>query len=219
MIQISACEFNLGEESDAHAVQMLGFEIGKYPVTNRLFHRFVKDTQHKPPAHWVEGEVPVSLEDHPVVNVTWQEAGRYCAWMSEVTGVTHRLPTEAEWELTARGEAGTIYPWGDTFFADNCNCWEAGIGWTTPVNCFGNGATSLGCMDMAGNVWEWCSSAYTDYPYDASDGREESDGEAWRVLRGGSWFDHEWGVRAARRLSGDPQRPSHNTGFRIVRTD
>jgi formylglycine-generating enzyme required for sulfatase activity len=69
---------------------------------------------------------------------------------------------------------------------------------------------------MVGNVWEWCSSLQADYPYRADDGREDLAAEGWRALRGGSWLDHEWGVRAGRRLSGQPDRASHNTGFRAV---
>jgi formylglycine-generating enzyme required for sulfatase activity len=57
---------------------------------------------------------------------------------------------------------------------------------------------------------------YADYPYNATDGREDLTGDGWRVLRGGSWFDAEWGARAARRLSGRPDVPSRNTGFRVV---
>jgi formylglycine-generating enzyme required for sulfatase activity len=69
---------------------------------------------------------------------------------------------------------------------------------------------------LIGNVWEWCSSLYANYPYRADDGREGASAEGWRVLRGGSWFDMEWGARAARRLSGQPDSASRNTGFRVV---
>ena len=215
MVEVPPCEFKLGEEDDAHAVRADAFKIGKFPVTN-LYHRFVRDADHSPPSLWVEGKVPLSLEDHPVVNVTWDDAVAYCDWMSSVSGTKYRLPTEVEWELTARGHEGTIYPWGDTFFAECCNCWEMAVGWTTPVNCFAEGISSFGALDLVGNVWEWCSTLYADYPYDPDDGREESGVDGWKVLRGGSWLDHEWGVRAARRLSGDPERGSHNTGFRVV---
>jgi formylglycine-generating enzyme required for sulfatase activity len=162
MVEVPPCEFKLGEEDDAHAVRADAFKIGKFPVTNRLYHRFVRDADHSPPSHWVEGKVPLSLEDHPVVNVTWDDAVAYCDWMSSVSGTKYRLPTEVEWELTARGHEGTIYPWGDTFFAECCNCWEMAVGWTTPVNCFAEGISSFGALDLVGNVWEWCSTLYAE---------------------------------------------------------
>lgn len=217
MIPIPPSDFKMGEEEHAHSIETKGFEIAKYPITNRIYKKFVESGGENAPIHWVNGEIPITLEDHPVVNVSWHDAINYCAWLSEKAGVHYRLPTEAEWELTARGSNCTTYPWGDSFFAENCNCWEVGVGWTTPVNCFANGASDFGVLDMVGNVWEWCSSLYQDYPYDAQDGRENLKFDDWRTLRGGSWLDHEWGVRAARRLSGDPNRPSHNTGFRIIK--
>jgi formylglycine-generating enzyme required for sulfatase activity len=98
-----------------------------------------------------------------------------------------------------------------------CNGWEAGLGWTAPVDCHEAGVSPYGVMDLVGNVWEWCSSLHADYPYRADDDREDLAAEGWRALRGGSWLDHEWGIRAARRLSGQPDYVSHNTGFRVAR--
>lgn len=161
--------------------------------------------------------MPASLKDHPVVDVSWHDALAYTEWLTKSTGDRYRLPTEAEWERAARGDQNSVYPWGDSFFAENCNCWELAVGWTTPVNCFSKSASRNGVMDMVGNVWEWCSTLHSDYPYKNDDARENLKADGWRVLRGGSWMDHEWGVRAARRLSGNPNTASHNTGFRIAK--
>ena len=206
----------IGEGDDSHSISVGPYEIGKYPVTNLAYQRFVIETNHTPPPHWGNG-FPQVLADHPVVEVNWYDVFSYCEWMSRSTGIVHRIPTEIEWERAARGVENTTYPWGDSFNPENCNCWELGVGWTTPVNCFLNGASSFKVLDMVGNVWEWCSSLFMDYPYLGHDGREDQKADDWRVLRGGSWMDHEWGVRAARRLSGNPSTFSHNTGFRVVR--
>jgi formylglycine-generating enzyme required for sulfatase activity len=152
-----------------------------------------------------------------VVNVSWFDALAYCRWLRETTHQVYRLPSEAEWEKAARGTDGRPYPWGSEFDKTRCNTFEAGMGHTTPVDAYPAGASPYGVLDLIGNVWEWCSSLYADYPYNAADGREDLDAAGWRVLRGGSWFDAEWGARSARRLSGRPDAPSRNTGFRVVR--
>ena len=217
MIHIPAGEFAMGEGDDVHSVYVDACYVAEHPVTNSAYHKFVEATGHAAPPHWAQGHWRELMGDHPVVNVSWNDAVAYCRWLTSVTGQSHRLPTEAEWEKAARGAEGYIYPWGNEFDEKRCNCWEAGIGRTTPVNAFPAGASPYGVMDMSGNVWEWCRSLYTPYPYCADDGREVLKVEGWRVLRGGSWYDAEWGARAARRLSSDPHRISHNTGFRVRR--
>ncbi len=74
--------------------------------------------------------------NHPVTNVTWRDAWAYCQWLSKERGETVRLPTEAEWEMAARGEDGRIYPWGDSFDSNHCNVDETGIKETSPVGIF-----------------------------------------------------------------------------------
>jgi len=216
MILVPAGKFLMGEGDDAHPVYVAAFYIAKYPITNAAYQPFVDSTGHAAPGHWQAG-YPQALNDHPVVNVSWQDALAYCRWLSETTGHHYRLPTEAEWEKVARGADGRVYPWGNVFDKAKCNGWEAGLGWTAPVDCHEAGVSPYGVMDLVGNVWEWCSSLHADYPYRANDGREDLSAEGWRALRGGSWLDHEWGLRAARRLSGQPDSVCHNTGFRVAR--
>lgn len=217
MISLPAGPFTLGEGPDAHTVVLEACQIGRTPVTNGQYRAFVQATGHAPPAHWRKGVGLELLDDHPVVNVTWHDALAYCRWLSAEKGERYTLPGEAHWERAARGEEGRTYPWGDVFDETRCNGSEARVGHTTPVAAYPQGASPYGVLDLAGNVWEWCSSLDAPYPYDPGDGREALQAPGWRVLRGGSWYDSEWGLRAARRLGSDPQRASHNTGFRIAR--
>lgn len=212
-----AGEFTMGEGHDAHSVYVGAYYVATYPVTNSAYQEFVDATGHPPPKHWSHGRWRQLLGDHPVVNVSWYDAATYCRWLTGVNGQVHRLLTEAEWEKAARGTDGRVYPWGDDFDETRCNSWEAGNGRTMPVDAFAAGASPYGVIDLVGNVWEWCSSLYAPYPYCADDGRENPEAGGWRVLRGGSWYDTEWGTRAARRLSSNPEHASHNTGFRVGR--
>lgn len=134
-----------------------------------------------------------------MVTVDWHSARDYADWAGM------RLLTEAEWEKAASWETDDKvtkwqgdkvtgkkrkYPWGDTFDQNKCNMRGSDIGTTTPVGRYSPGGDSpCGAADMAGNVWEWCSSQYQDYPYRADDGRENLTEYARRVLRGGSFND------------------------------
>lgn len=217
MILVPAGEFPMGEGDDMHPVYVAAYHIAKFPVTNYEYQVFVDAARQRPPAHWPEGRCHPVLSDHPVVNVSWHQALAYCRWLTDATGLRYRLATEAEWEKAARGTDARTYPWGNEFDETRCNSWEGWIGRTTPVDYFPTGASPYGVMDLVGNVWEWCSSLYAEHPYRVDDGREDLTADGWRVLRGGSWYDTDWGARPARRLSGQPDHASHNTGFRIVR--
>jgi formylglycine-generating enzyme required for sulfatase activity len=113
-----------------------------------------------------------------------------------------RLPRSDEWEAAARGGDGRVWPWGDVFAADRCNSVESAWGWTVPVRAHPTGAAANGAEQLAGNVWEWVG--------------DPPDEDGWRVVRGGSYLDAAWGVRASRALSADPERPTATTGFRIA---
>jgi len=152
-----------------------------------------------------------------VVDVTWHDARAYVAWLRERTEESYRLPTEAEWEKAARSDDGRLWPWGNDWDAARANCKPAGPGTTTPVGQYSpKGDSHYGCADMAGNVWEWCSSEYRDYPYRAGDGREKLEGSSGRrAMRGGSWGSDNPGiVRCAFRCRNYPDHWSSTTsGF------
>jgi formylglycine-generating enzyme required for sulfatase activity len=234
-IYVPAGEFIMGDdqgESDekpAHRVYVDAFYIAKYPVTNAEYARFVECTGRRPPDHWSQGQIPPGKENHPVVNVTWYEARDYAEWAGM------RLLAEAEWEKAAswepppgpathplrpargmEGERKRRYPWGDEFDPSRCNTHESGIGDTTAVGSYSpRGDSPYGCADMAGNVMEWTSSLYQDYPYRVDDGREDPFSSDLRVERGGSRDSNSRGARVAGRFTNGPYVRLSNIGFRV----
>jgi len=184
------------DEKPQHSVELSEYWIGKYPITNLEYQAFVKEAGHWAPRGWEGLDYPPGKGDHPVVNVSWEDAQAYCRWLSEKTSKPYRLPTEAEWEKAARSADGRIYPWGDIFEKEKCNTEEAGIKSTTPVGKYSPaGDSPFGCVDMAGNVWEWCADRYAEDEYARRSGSPVKDPQgpdqgtalARRVVRGGSW--------------------------------
>ena len=169
------------------------------------------------PAYWHDDAFNNPAQ--PVVGMCWFEARAYCAWLSAQTGQTFRLPTEAEWEAAARGVQCRRYAFGDDFDAARCNTFETHIRRTTPIGVFPGGETPEGLVDMTGNTWDWTSSLYTPYPYDAADGREDpSPPGARRVVRGGSWYDDQVFARASYRDDYAPGDRNDDLGLRVVRS-
>ena len=193
--------------------------LGTYPVTVEEFARFVEDGGYETEAFWdTEGwllatkdgwRAPGEWEEQqvtpnrPVVRVSWHEASAYARWLSGLTGVEHRLPADAEWEAAAHSAAGR-YPWGaeapDDRRANFAPNWEPNVGAPTPVGIYPAGAGPSGHLDLAGNVWEWCS-----------DARERG-----RALRGGGWFNDAGNLRSEARgwvRAGDRY---DDVGFRVL---
>ncbi|MBN1813657.1 MAG: SUMF1/EgtB/PvdO family nonheme iron enzyme [Anaerolineae bacterium] len=243
MVHVPAGEFLMGStnadgevsdtEKPQHTVYLESFWIDRTEVTNAQYRKCVESGVCRAPTTCDWGDPTYndgSKVDHPVACVDWNDAQSYCQWAGA------RLPTEAEWEKAARGTDGRLYPWGDDFdchkgnFDDgkqlgdhvvpggpNCD----GYLWTAPVGSFLSGASPYGALDMAGNVWEWTSSLFWSYPYDATDGREDPAADARRVQRGGWWPDSDGSLdmRVALRLFATPTYTWDLVGFRCALSD
>jgi hypothetical protein len=206
LVYVPAGEFVMGDDAGAsnerpqHRLTLEGYWIGKYPVTNALYRRFCAETGSSSPGAGAE-------DDHPVVNVNWTDALAFCRWAGM------QLPSEAEWEKAARGTDGRKYPWGDEWETGRCNVGTAG---TSPVGAYPGDVSPYGCLDMAGNVWEWTRSLYQLYRYAAADGREALEATAPRVVRGGAFGGSGTDARAAFRYRSNPDYRDYSRGFRVV---
>ncbi|MCP4212984.1 MAG: SUMF1/EgtB/PvdO family nonheme iron enzyme [Halieaceae bacterium] len=195
MIHIPAGDFLYG--NGKKKINLGDYSLAKTPVTNAQYKVFIDATGHRQPGHWTGGVIPKGKENHPVVEVSWEDAQAFCQW----SGL--RLPTEQEWEKGARGTDGRAYPWGNQDpNASLCN-FDRNIGDTTPVNRYSGGASPYGLLDMAGNVWDWCEDWYDS-------------NKKYRVLRGGSWRDYQNGVRSAFWGYVSPGVRNYDIGFRCA---
>jgi formylglycine-generating enzyme required for sulfatase activity len=158
----------------------------------------------------------------PVINVSWNEAKQYAAWLSQMTGQPYRLLSEAEFEYAARAGTVTAYPWGDEIGKGNANCQGCGSQGdrreTSPVGSFKPNA--FGLFDMHGNVWNWTEDCYKrnlgSVPADGSP-RSAATCES-RVIRSGSWYVGPGSLRSAFRGRGAPDFRDNDIGFRVGRT-
>ncbi|MGH7495169.1 MAG: SUMF1/EgtB/PvdO family nonheme iron enzyme [bacterium] len=240
-------------ERPAHWVRVGEFWISKHEVTNREYLAFVEATgQHQP--EWRDSNSKYNYQfgsdnfykklgaalydpEYPVVGVSWYDAEAYCAWKSRQTGIKFRLPTEAEWELAARGmDAKNKYSWGNgvpqiaqggniadaslkAVYTDLRMIWRAyddNFVYTAPVGKFG--ANVNGLYDMTGNVWEWCNDWYNETEYLRKENNNPTGPASGneRAIRGGSWSDTPEKLRVAFRRGMPPAFRSNNLGFRVV---
>jgi formylglycine-generating enzyme required for sulfatase activity len=216
MIEIPGGEFKYGEPGES--LYVMAYCIGRYPVTNAQYARFLADNPSYPvprldedwarPYNWNlhQRAYPPGKANHPVVLVNLKDALSYCEWAGA------RLPTEEEWEKAARGEDGRAYPWGDVFDPIWANARESGIGSTTPVGAYPDGASPYGLLDCAGNVWEWTTSQAGA----VSGGGPRHHPEGQVVIRGGSWNFRAENARCFARDHSQPGNRSNRIGFRVV---
>jgi serine/threonine protein kinase/tetratricopeptide (TPR) repeat protein len=206
MVYVPAGEFLFGEAEAGtlRKVRLEGYFIDRTEVTGADYEKFVQATGARPPEEWNDNKTcPPELRTCAVHNVSWFEALEFARWAGK------RLPTEAEWEKAARGVDGRRYPWGNRFERHRCTWRE------TPAREYGlavglwpKGASPYGCLDMAGNVWEWTAD------------REKPFGSQ-RVIRGGAVPDTPDLLTALRRQPAPPAGVKHGAlnflGFRCVR--
>jgi formylglycine-generating enzyme required for sulfatase activity len=216
-------------ETPQHEVDLPAYRIGKYPVTNAQYAKFVEQDPERRPerqAGWHYIKPPQEKLKHPIVGISWDDALAYCYWLSQVSGRKYRLPTEAEWEKAARGDQdGRIYPWGDEFAPDHINYHHTQ---TSPVDQYQAGQSPYGCYDMAGNVREWTSTCWGKdwrkptftYPYQ-HDQREALaiTATTYRIYRGGAYDDDLGQLGCSARGYYASNARKKNLGFRVVRED
>lgn len=200
------------DEKPRHEVELSkGFLMSRTEITVGAYRQYVEAAGLQMP------EAPSfnsgwGKADHPVVNVSWENAKGYCEW------VGGRLPSEAEWEYAARGgKSGLLYPHGNELTERDAKYGSSGgtaeVGRYSP--------NEYGLYDMVGNVWEWCADWYGGEYYQSSprqDPQGQSAGE-YRVLRGGSWVNYRWVLRVSLRDRFRPDDWFNNIGFRCVRED
>lgn len=226
MIAIPAGSVILGSpeysaEQPVHAVEIDAFSLAQYPITNAAYQTFVEESGYRSPAHWSRGGPDGASLNAPVTWVSARDAEAYCQWLNSETGYRYRLPSEAEWVLAARGpDDSRRFPWGTVFTPEAANAWDdAPLERLTAVGLFPAGCGPYGHGDLAGSVWEWCSSLFWRYPYRADDGREDpgADDER-RVMHGGSWRSRPFSVRCSARQGELPADRFEVVGFRVARS-
>jgi formylglycine-generating enzyme len=215
---LMGCDQGQANERPVRRVWVDGFGLGRFPVTNREYSDFVAECQIEP-APFCADPMFTGAEK-PVVGVTWDEAVRYCDWLSEKSRQKFRLPTEAEWERAARGgREGALYPWGDQAPDE-----RTGIGFDAvtggPARVGVNEPNEFGLYDMSEGVHEWCTDYY-DYNYYSSSPERNPQGVASgtrRSSRGGSWRHQIKFSRCAARSSLPPSFRYTDYGFRVALT-
>mgnify|MGYP003646431902 FL=1 len=188
------------------------FYIGKYEITFAQFDEFTRATGLAP-----RNDLGIGRDTLPVIDVSWDDAVAFAKWLSQKTGETYRLPTDAEWEYAARAgaEFGFKYHWGPEALENQANCRDCGSQWdgnmAAPVGSFA--ANNFGLHDMHGNVWEWTADCgVVSSPSEAGDS-----GCRVGTVRGGSWDVPAAQIAFTFRAQQQRRRPTRDTGFRLVR--
>ena len=204
-VKVEGGTFTPGDANPSNKVTLSTYSISKYPVTQELWKLVMNDN----PSTFKGSDLPVE-------KVSWFDANEFCARLNQLTGKNYRLPTEAEWEFAARGgtrSKGFEYSGSNNanavaWFDQNSNNMTHPVGIKQP--------NELGLFDMSGNVWEWCSDWYGNYPNVAQTNPQGPSTGSYRVFRGGSWSNIAQDCRSAYRYYNSPVIRHINIGFRLV---
>ena len=195
-------------------VYVEGFFVDKCEVTQERWRRFVAATDYKSKNEVTSDQMKGALDLYPVVSVTWQDAQKYANW------ATKALPTEKQWEKAARGTDGRLYPWGNEPLSEDRGVFvDLKTNHPTAVQRVGSkpaGASPYGCMDMAGNVYEWTSEWFEPYPNNPEAGRLTYLGHSFGCLRGGSFYHATHAYCSAKRFGFKEDETYYHVGFRTV---
>ena len=215
MIKMASQTYQLGgtkqaAEKPRHSKQLDEYYIDRTEVTWRMYLEFCKETKKDIPIKYrYTKPFPERMLDHPVVDVTWDDARSYCEWTGK------RLPSENEWEGACAGPQGRVYPWGGKFSFSACNTSQNTFGETVPVGSMPGCKSPSGAMDMAGNVYEWTADWYKSY--DGSDMTFSYEGKK-RVAKGGSYVHSIDLLRCQSRYALLPDEYASYGGFRCAVT-
>jgi formylglycine-generating enzyme required for sulfatase activity len=227
-VEVAGGEF-IYQAGESYA-ELPTFYIARYPITVAQYAAFVEAGGYQNRAYWTEESwawreshnlsAPALWQapkwhilNHPVVGVTWYEAGAFCVWLARRLGLPPEalsLPTEFQWEKAARGVDGRFYPWGNVCESGYANFNETYAYYyvgehflkrTTAVGAFVHDCSPYGVMDMCGNVREWTLSPFYDFG---------------RVIRGGSWFSNRHQAQTSARAWFYEGNPDQGLGFRVT---
>jgi formylglycine-generating enzyme required for sulfatase activity/class 3 adenylate cyclase len=238
MVAIPGGEFLMGEGREQHELFLTDYQLGKYPLTNAEYARFIEAGGYQDKSLWTEAgwqeinqkknqpsywqDARFNKPNQPTIGLSWYECVAYCRWLSAQTGQLYRLPTEAEWEKGARGVDGRMYPWGNAFEAKRLNAREGDqkVCATTPVGVYPTGVSPFGLFDCAGNVWEWCATRWKKaFPYNVDQEEWQADyleGKNLRALRSGSWNYKADVARCGHRFKFQPFGWTERGGCRLA---
>ena len=238
MLLVPGGEFLMGDPDHRRWATLSAFYMDRLEVSNAQYAKFLADVQANGDAAWRHPDQPASKKSHvpecwtnadlgkakpdyPVVGVDWFDAYAFAKWAGK------RLPTEAEWERAARGTDGRLYPWGNSppeegtiYRANLFGTYQAADGhrFTAPVESFVKlGASPVGCLNMAGNVAEWCSDWYAPAQTGRAANPTGPAAGTQKVVKGGAWDFSAAALRCYNRWAMSPTARSVGVGLRCAK--
>jgi formylglycine-generating enzyme required for sulfatase activity len=198
------------DERPQHWVTLSTFRLGRFPVTNEQYGRYLAANPRVAKPQFWKAEA-FNQPRQPVVGVSWDDASAFAQWAAL------RLPTEAEWEYACRAGSLRRFCWGEESKELDEVGWHQGNSGGRPHAVGALAPNAWGLFDMHGNVFEWCSDWYDKYPVDDDQANPTGPVDGLkRVLRGGSWCDPARRCRAALRGGGPPDDRGDLLGFRLA---